>query len=45
MHNKIFISVDFEAKKFDRKLAENQNNRPKSKIYYAKGLSGTNFMK
>ena len=29
LHNKIFISVDFESKNFDRKLAENRKNRPK----------------
>ena len=29
MHNKIFISVDFESKNFDRKLAENRKNRAK----------------
>ena len=27
LNNKIFISVDFESKNFDRKLAENRNNR------------------
>ena len=29
LHNKIFISVDFETKNFDRKLAENRKNRAK----------------
>ena len=29
LHNKIFFSIDFEPKKFDRKLAENRKNRAK----------------
>ena len=53
LHNKIFFSVDFEPKIFDRKLAENRKNRPnflaqnqsKSKFYYANWISGTNFIK
>ena len=40
MVNKIFISVDFEPKIFDRKLVENQKNRPNffgSKLAETKG--------
>ena len=53
MHNKIFISADFEAKNFDRKLAENRKNRAKffgsksaeMKILLCKADMRKNFMK